>query len=668
MRGWPAGLLLLFAGMCAWVDAGWSAPLIVKDGQAQAQIVIAPERPRMVSLAALELQDYLEKVSGARLPIVTEPAAGVPVSIYVGQSAHTDKLGINAEGLQYGAFRMVSGPDWLVLLGNDFDYNPPKPYPAASSAIPAAQEEFDKLTAKYTDSAWELPWRSAFKAWWNPRDFDKIMGDRYGTNNLAVWNPKGLTWSRDYYAEGVGTGFWKHDEGGSLNAVYAFLRSLGVEWYMPGDLGEVIPEIKTIALPEVNETSKPDFAMRSWFWYNYAAFPFDHTIWARRLGMNNSYEVLGDIGHAHGLVNIHGHKAMREKHPEYYALYGGVRDTEHRGHGTACHSSAELEQECVNFGRFMFDHYNEPHISLFPSDGFKICGCEKCQGKTASELVWGFVDRIARELYKTHPDRIVSCGAYTSYVKPPDSIEKFTPNMMVVICNRGRALLDDPVKWEEYWSEIEGWSKKVAPGRLMRGDNNRFTLNDGRPVKFPALHPHAMAKDIAALKGICLGEYSEESQHKGRWKAPGCDHLNLYVQSRFLWDADQDIETILNEYFTEFYGPVAAEMKAAFTTAELDFNRLRLDTGTDLKEARINSMKASVAFSEGLHQALVKAGPDTVYGQRIQFILDEIVPLADLKSELETAINAPDPRQDAPVVVGRDAAGGKSPETYAMKD
>ena len=50
------------------------------------------------------------------------PGADVPAHIYVGRSAETDKLKISDEGLKGGAFRMVSGKDYLVLLGHDKDF------------------------------------------------------------------------------------------------------------------------------------------------------------------------------------------------------------------------------------------------------------------------------------------------------------------------------------------------------------------------------------------------------------------------------------------------------------------------------------------------------------------------------------------------------------------
>jgi hypothetical protein len=84
--------------------------LLVDRGTPRAQIVIAADnRPRMTTLAALELQRHIQQMSGARLPIVTSPDANLPVKIYVGQSAETEKLGVKAEGLNDGAYKMVSG-------------------------------------------------------------------------------------------------------------------------------------------------------------------------------------------------------------------------------------------------------------------------------------------------------------------------------------------------------------------------------------------------------------------------------------------------------------------------------------------------------------------------------------------------------------------------------
>ena len=54
---------------------------LVDEGKAYAEVIISESPAR---LAAAELQTYVAKISGARLPIRAEPSADVPVQIYVG--------------------------------------------------------------------------------------------------------------------------------------------------------------------------------------------------------------------------------------------------------------------------------------------------------------------------------------------------------------------------------------------------------------------------------------------------------------------------------------------------------------------------------------------------------------------------------------------------------
>lgn len=101
---------------------------VVRDGKPLAEIVISSTPTRMTKLAARELQTYVAKITGARLEITNAPTRTVPVTIYVGRSRFTDALHLNTDDLNYGAFRIASGPDWLALLGPDRDYEPVKPW------------------------------------------------------------------------------------------------------------------------------------------------------------------------------------------------------------------------------------------------------------------------------------------------------------------------------------------------------------------------------------------------------------------------------------------------------------------------------------------------------------------------------------------------------------
>src|SRR3954464_1626530 len=92
-----------------------TAPFLVENGQPRAEIVISDQAARMARVAAYEFRDYIEKISGARLPIVTQPS-GKAVKVFIGASAHSP---IKATGLQDGAYRIATGADWMALHGDD---------------------------------------------------------------------------------------------------------------------------------------------------------------------------------------------------------------------------------------------------------------------------------------------------------------------------------------------------------------------------------------------------------------------------------------------------------------------------------------------------------------------------------------------------------------------
>lgn len=176
---------------------------IVKDGKAGAEIIIAENPTRMQKLAAEELQFFIHKISGANLKISTSVTDENLVKIYVGKSSYTDALKHSTEGLKYDAYHMISGNDYLVLLGNDEDASMKGPgdniYKRDSKSSEEATEKWDKLVGH---SRWVLPGRSRYQS------YSRELGVRY------------------------------NDQRGSLMAVYDLLRSLGARWYFQVNLAK----------------------------------------------------------------------------------------------------------------------------------------------------------------------------------------------------------------------------------------------------------------------------------------------------------------------------------------------------------------------------------------------------------------------------------------------
>lgn len=567
----PSHYSLVAASCClalASLDLAEAAMPIVDDGRPRSEIVVSEKPTRSAKLAAKELQAYVAKISGAKLPIVTAATGAMPAKIYVGESDAARAQGVTAEGLPRDAFRMVSGDDWLALVGNDWDFTPVEPWGRSHTDwVNRRQAEWEQLAAH--------PWI----------------------------NPIGASIYRDYNKE---LDIWNYDHRGSLNAVYEFLRSLGVRWYMPGELGELVPKSKRIVLPRVDRTVRPAFEVRSIDRPRISSPDVEDALWYLRCGLNKQYGLMH-----HGQREITELDGQRKAHPEYYAMLpNGRRDTD-SDRPSACLSSPGFFQEMVDYTRLMFDHYDVPIVSVMPEDGFSLCQCEQCRGQVTldrdatgihSDYVWTFVIRVANELAKTHPNKKVVCGAYSSYRLPPRSIDKLPDNVLVQITN-GRPIreLDDQLFAET--AELRRLWQEKTNNPLSLSLN--FTPFINRGEYRPQYWMHVIDRGIKAVRGAVWREDVWGSGDGSGLAVPAMCHVNYYFMSRLWWDPNQDLDALLGEYYPLFYGPAAKPMKDFIDFCEVNFGKLGEDaviTGEAL--SRFEQVKAALP-------------PESVYGRRI---------------------------------------------------
>ncbi len=579
--------------------------VLVDEGQPRAQIVISTNPPRTTRLAAHELQTYVEKISGAKLPIVTQPGVEHPVKVYVGQSEHTDRLKIDAGGLKHGAYRIVSGDDWLVLIGDDSDFTPIEPWARHNGEIVngKAQAEWDKITG----AQWGVPGILMYK------------------NRFTLPGDIGLPTARDAAVKVAPLPIWGFDERGSFNAVNGWLQRLGARWYLPGELGEVLPALKTIRLPQIDETVRPDFALRR-FNVRFATVGYDTAMWSMRLGMRDPF----DIQDAHGLDNMTNRAEVFAAHPEWFALYGGKRRYDPKLNNQLCYSNEELFQETVRYVRAQFDHYQYDTVSVMPPDGYTaICQCKLCEGKDSperdqrgllSDYVWGFVNRVAKEVRKTHPNgKVLNC-AYGVYTLPPLKIAKLEPNVVVSIVGGRVPRNNKPEQQEECRKLRESWVTKTA-NPLINFENYPFT---DRGWYLPAFTPHANGSSINALKGISQGEdISLTIRHDFDKVGVGFNHFQVYFTARMYWGGpQQDVDALFREYCRLFYGPAEHEMRAFLEYGEANWQEMEKDK---TKLDRVLELFAAA-------QAKVDSG--SAYGQRIALIDDFLKGLRSKSTQL----------------------------------
>ena len=528
---------------------------LVEDGQPRSEIVIAEDAQRTTRLAAHELQTYIEKISGAKLNVVNDPTGQVPVSVFVGRSAFTEKLGITDEGLKYGAYRIVSGDGWLVLIGDDTDFRPIEPWPRGYEDIRSGkmQQAWNAITGEH----WGYTHSQLHKHYSGPNSL-------FGTPNEEKVDKDG------------NVNVWTYDERGSFNAVCGFLRDLGVRWYMPGEVGEIVPRMDTLELPHIDKTVRPDFPMRI---LNFRAglYGRDAALWGFRLGVRQPFGRQA----AHGLHHMTHNEHTLTNHPDWFALYGGKRHNQlGQRLNQLCYSNEELFRQAVRFAQVQFDHYDMDVVSIMPPDGYTaICQCKLCEGRESPELghrgmlsnhVWSFVNRVAREVGKTHPDKKISNCAYGVYTEPPSNIDKLEPNVQVIIVGGRRPTNADR---DDLRRLREAWTKKTD-NPIEVFENYPFT---GRGFYLPAYIPRVMGESINETKGISRGEDIWLTMDFGE-NAIGYNHFLIYFTARMYWGGKkQDAVAMFDEYCRLFYGPAAEEMRTFFAYCEDNWREMETD-------------------------------------------------------------------------------------------
>jgi len=453
-------------------------PLItlVQDGQARATVIAAPA-PSMVEARAIEeLVDYVQKMSGVSLKVVSRVEEGsLPIRI--------GKVAKNGLG----------NVDWNKLGGDGF-------------VLKSCEDGVD------------------------------IAG-----------------------AEDLGT----------LYGVYQFLERLGVRWFMPGDLGEVVPKCGTLTVGTFQDIEAPSFRVR-WI---------ESGDWALRQKMNVAVRI-GDrpVG-VHWRWSFHTHfklippEKYFDSHPDWYALIGRKRrrPTPGRQGQQLCTSNPEMIDEMAGRIIQMFDE--EPSLdilALAPQDGQGFCQCKVCialDEERPPEEAWHatysrrlamFNNEVARRVACKHPDKIIKVGAYAMYLRVPrDADYRPEPNLAIQACHtyscnshsaasatcRGNTLY--------FREELEHWAK-IA--------NHLFIYeyyNKGAWGGLPYHQVHLIQDDLPYYHR--LGAEGFYTQPAGaRWSACG---LNHYVAAKLTWDVRLDVDRLLEDFYDKFYGEAAEPMR-----------------------------------------------------------------------------------------------------------
>ncbi len=344
---------------------------------------------------------------------------------------------------------------------------------------------------------------------------------------------------------------------GTYFAVCDFLeRHVGVRWLIPGPLGEDVPNHDRILVAPTRRTEVPGVLSRQWEGAGRAG----GGEWMKRMRMRPRYHA------RHNLRTVFDADKYFDEHPEYFAEYGGKRSK-----SRPCLTEPGTIRVAAETAREAWD--KDPNVESFsfgPEDGQSFCDCENCRPlkkyinfhgwryNNNSYLYFGWLNKVAFELEKTHPDKLLGTLAYIGYVVPPPEM-RFQPNIMPYIC----VTIGDSVFPRHRAANYElyaSWGDKVNQIGI-------YEYAYGLGYGVPHIYTHVFQDEIQyAMKHNLQGYYGEAYPNYG------LDGPRLYMMARILWNPDVDVDRLQEEWNERMFREAAAPMKKYFARCEQAWN------------------------------------------------------------------------------------------------
>jgi hypothetical protein len=464
-------------------DASKKPLVLAKRGKSMYSILISEAASPSEQRAAGELQRFIEEMSGARLPIVTDAGEQDGDLVLVGDSKLVRKLGLKIPLDDLGAegFLLRTEGKHLVIAGG------------------------------------------------------KQRGTMYG--------------------------------------VYTFLEKLGCRWFTPEV--SLIPKKPTLVVKPLNESQKPAFEYREPFFTE--ATDKD---WAARNKVNGSSQRLdestgGKVSYypfVHSFYSILPSRQYFKEHPEYYALVDGKR----RGDDAQlCLTNPDVLRLTIQTVLKWIDQHPEASIfSVSQNDTTGWCECENCrrveeeEGGAHSGPILRFVNAVAAEVGKTHPDKLIDTLAYW-YSEPPPLKVRPLPNVRIRLCPIGacEGHAYERCQHDRYFlNHLQAWARITNQLYIWHYVTNFAHYL----VPFPDFDE--LAADIPLYKknGV-VGIFLEGDAATGGGGENA--ELRSYVMARLLWNPNIDFDETINEFLAAYYGRAARAMRAYF---DLQHRQVRL--------------------------------------------------------------------------------------------
>lgn len=371
-----------------------------------------------------------------------------------------------------------------------------------------------------------------------------------------------------------------YDDQGTCLAVYDFLeRFCGVRWYGASAVSMVVPSRASVMVAGADIRRSPALKHRSalpagnWPFLRgqWGEFNQDQVrLYWRRIRQGGERWAGNHTFHPATIQAVFND-------PEYQAKNPQTKGSQ------LCYTHPKLVQKVAQMARDYFDGKGGlpegwkalgDYFALVPDDNMNLCHCPECSvllrerssRKTGffssgemSDYWFSFVNAVAREVRKTHPNKFIATLAYWAYAFPPDfpveSNVSIAPCLHTCYYPVHAEMKENDLKFYRGWQQ-----RSQAPMFLWV-----YYHHPMEPALINKWHsfPHVMVHSTAESMRMYIRDGV-----RGIFECGEQDQLEQYIMAKVWDDPAADVDAMIDEFFALYFGPAGDAMKRFYLRLE----------------------------------------------------------------------------------------------------
>ncbi len=327
-------------------------------------------------------------------------------------------------------------------------------------------------------------------------------------------------------------------------AVGEILRRWGCRFFMPTEFGQYVPNHSRLILDEIDYAYGSPFEVRG-YWISWLGDTRGRDEFMRLNMMNNEVVPSGHV---------------LAKYTKDIAPGGDPFKIPISEKSTAEHVAAKIEKDYAADKRISLGMEDGLYSSVSPKDKelMSLQWDKYFMTPSMTDAFMEFYNNVAEILMKKYPESKAKIGflAYSNITLPPvrDIVAKeplvayLAPIDIDPI--HGMDDIESPPR-QEYKEILYKWAKAMQ-GRVVIYDYDQGMLV-WRDIPNPSIA--SIREDIKHYRNAgILGIYTES---RGAFATT---FINLYIRGRLMWNPDEDVDKLIEEFYPAFYGPMAKPM------------------------------------------------------------------------------------------------------------